>query len=318
MAHRERLQRDLKFVETASLEALMEKYPDAWKEVGHALVEAAATRRPAAIEQFVRSAQDAAGPHQRRVEKNSHNPEAVKAALPHVIHARLAYLGAQRTLQAAALASSGGRRRFGLWSGMLVSRLFFAGGLQRKPVSLRAFRWLWPLVTQKRLLMPLVQARGIYVFFSRELVQSLAAHIGQRRALEIGAGDGCLSRFLKEAGTSIRTTDDQSWKHVIAYPDDVEKMDAATALSRYCPGVVICSFPPPKNDFERLVFATPSVESYFVITTRHRFAAGDWQAYESQTAFDLVPAPEMTRQVLPPEIDPLVLFFRRKTAPPQS
>ncbi len=312
MAHRERLQRDLAFVQTASLDALMEKYPEAWKEVGQRLVEAAATRQPAVIEDFVRSALEAAHPQVQRIKKSKDNPEVIKTALPQVVRARMAYLGAQRTLQAAALSVSGGRRRFGLWSGLLVNQLFFAKGLERKPVSLRAFRWTWPLVTQKRLLMPLVQPRGIYAFYSRELIQSLAAHIGERAALEIGAGDGCLSRFLRQAGTSIRATDDHSWKHVIKYPDDVEQLDAASALARYRPRVVICSFPPPKNDFEKVVFATPSVESYLVITTRHRFAAGDWDAYESQTEFELVNAPELSRQVLPPEIDPLVLVFRRK------
>lgn len=311
MAHRERLQRDLVSVETASLDALMEKYPDVWKEVGQRLVEAAATRQPAVIEDFVRSALESARPHVQRVRTSKRNPEVVKAALPHVIRARMAFLGAQRTLQAAALTASGGRRRFGLWSGLLVNRLFFAKGLERKPVSLRAFRWLWPWVTQKRLLMPLVQPRGIYAFYSRELIQSLARHIGEREALEIGAGDGCLSRFLRQAGTSIRATDDYSWKHVIRYPDDVEQLDAASALARYRPRVVLCSFPPPGNDFEKRVFATASVESYVIITTRHRFAAGDWQAYESQTDFELLREPELSRQVLPPEIDPLVLLFRR-------
>ncbi len=314
MAHRERLQRELDFVESASLDALMERFPEAWQEVGQGLVDAAATRRPSEVEGFVRAAQDAACPHAARVKKSKYNPEVVETALPRVIRARMALLGAQRALQAAALGASGGRRRFGLWSGTLVNFLFFSKGLTRKPVSLRAFRWLWPWVTQKRLLMPLVQPRGIYAFYSRELVESLAAHIGQRSAVEIAAGDGCLSRFLGQAGASIRAIDDYSWKHVISYPQDVEKLDAVSALARYRPAVVICSFPPPKNDFERMVFATPSVETYIVLTTRHRFAAGDWAAYESQTAFDMVPEPELTRQVLPPEIDPLVLLFQRKGA----
>jgi hypothetical protein len=312
MAHRERLQRDLTFVESASLDALMERYPEAWKDVGQRLVEAAATRQPAVIEDFVRSALESARPSVQRVERSKQNPEVIKAALPHLIRARMAFLGAQRTLQAAALTASGGRRRFGLWSGLLVNRLFFAKGLERKPVSLRAFRWLWPFITQKRLLMPLVQPRGIYAFYSRELIQSLAGHIGGRAALEVGAGDGCLSRFLRDAGASIRATDDYSWKHVIKYPEDVEHLDATSALARYRPRVVVCSFPPPGNDFEKGVFATPAVESYVVITTRHRFAAGDWQAYEHQTEFELLRQPDLSRQVLPPEIDPLVLLFQRK------
>jgi hypothetical protein len=223
----------------------------------------------------------------------------------------MAYLAAQRTVQAAALGTRG-RHRFTLWNGLLVQKLFFARGLQRKPVSMRAFRWLWPLVTQKRLLMPLVNAKGIYAFYSKELLAALARLTADRPALEIAAGDGCLSRFLRSASVSIRATDDHSWARSIAYPDDVEKLDAESALARYRPRVVLCSYPPPQNIFEATVLASDFVETYVVITTRHRFAAGDWAAYEAQTGFDLTVDAELSRLILPPGIDPLLLIFRRK------
>jgi len=50
-----------------------------------------------------------------------------------------------------------------------------------------------------------------------------------------------------------------------------------------------------------------------VLTTRHRFAAGDWAAYESQTDFDWQADEDLTRMLLPPEIDPQVLVFTRKS-----
>ena len=134
-----------------------------------------------------------------------------------------------------------------------------------------------------------------------------------RRIIEIGAGDGTLARFLSHAGVNIRAVDDQSWAHVIRYPEEVEKMDAAEALARYQPKAVVCSFPPPKNSFEQKVFATPSVDLYLVLTTRHRFAAGDWSAYESQTEFALQTDESLARMLLPPEIDPQVLVFERKS-----
>ena len=31
------------------------------------------------------------------------------------------------------------------------------------------------------------------------------------------------------------------------------------------------------------MFRTPSVQLYIVIASRHRFAAGEWRAYEQQT-----------------------------------
>lgn len=312
MARPSRNLKRLTQLDTASLEWLMENFPDDWQVVGQELVEATGTWRAEAIEAFVRAAQDRARPYRQRVEKSGKNPQVMADALPFLVRGRMALLAAQRALQAAALGASSGRRRFGLWSGFLVQRLFFAHGLVRKPVSMRAFRWLWPLVTQKRLLMPMVQPRGMYIFYSQELVAALAQLIAGRPALEIAAGDGCLSGFLKQAGIEIRATDDHSWSQNIRFPESVERIDAVAALARENPVVVLCSYPPPKNDFEAVVFTTPSVELYIVITTRHKFAAGNWQAYEQQTAFEMQADPALSRLILPPEIDPMLLVFRRK------
>lgn len=312
MAHRNRNSKQLARIEGASLDALIENFPDEWEVVGQELVEATATRRPEAIEAFVRKADQAARPYQQRVQTSGKNPQVLATAMPFLVRKRMTVLAAQRALQAAAMGASPGRRRFGLWSGFLVQRLFFSHGLNRKPVSLRQFRWLWPLVTQKRLLMPLVQPRGMWAFYSRELVAALARLIDGRPALEIAAGDGCLSGFLQGAGVAIRATDDHSWGHNIRYPESVEKLDAVSALERYQPEVVLCSYPPPKNGFEQSVFRTDSVALYVVITSRHRFAAGDWHAYESQDHFELQSDPALSRLILPPEIDPLLLLFRRR------
>jgi len=312
MAHPERAKRQLEFLDSASLDDLMERFPAEWETVGQALVAATASKRPEEIEAFVVGAREAAAPFRQRLNKSHKNPQVFASALPYLVRARMAELAAKSVLQAAALGASGGRVRFGLWSGFLVQRLFFSRGLVRKPVSLSAFRFWWRFVTQKRLLMPLVQPRGIYAFYSRELVLGLAARIGERPCLEIAAGDGTLTRFLSEAGTTVRAIDDQSWAHVIRYPEQVEKMDAAAALARYQPKVVLCSFPPPKNPFEQKILATPSVDLYLVLTTRHRFAAGDWSAYQSQSDFDWHADEGLARLLLPPEIDPQVLVFERK------
>ena len=313
MAHPERAKRQLEFLDSASLDALMERFPAEWETVGRDLVAATASKRPEEIEAFVVNARQAAAPFRQRLEKSHKNPQVMASALPYLVRSRMAHLAAQRVLQAAALGATGARVRFGLWSGFLVQRLFFSHGLMRKPVSLPAFRFWWRFVTQKRLLMPLVQPRGIYAFYSRELVQGLVTLIGDRPSLEIAAGDGILTQFLHNAGVIIRATDDQSWANVIRYPDDVEKMDAGTALARHQPKAVLCSFPPPKNLFEQEVFRTPSVDLYLVLTTRHRFAAGDWAAYESQSDFDWRADEGLTRMLLPPEIDPQVLVFTRKS-----
>jgi hypothetical protein len=311
MANRKRIERQLAALESADLGALIEQYPEDWQAVGQTLVDAASTKRPEAIEAFVRSAQEAALPYRQRIEKSDKNPQVLAAALPYLVRSRMAFLGAKQAVQAAAL-GGGSRHRFSLWNGFLVQRLLFSHGLVRKPVSLRAFRWLWPLVTQKRLLMPLVNPKGIYAFYSDKLIEALVALIGGRPALEIAAGDGCLSRFLSDAGSTIQATDDQSWSHAIRYPDSVAKLDAEVALARYRPPVVVCSFPPPNNRFEAAVFAADFVEVYLVITTRHRFAAGNWAAYQEQAVFEMQSDPQLSRLILPPEIDPALLIFRRK------
>lgn len=304
--------RDLARLESATLDELMAAYPEEWRAVGEALVAATSTGSPAALEAFVARARDAAAPFRARIERGQANPEVLATALPRLATARLARLAAEHTLLAAATGQAGGPIRFGLWSGLLVQSLLFGRGLARRPVPLRAFRWLWPLVTQKRLLMPLVQPKGIYCFYSLELVRALAALIGDRPTLEIAAGDGTLSRFLAAERVAITATDDQSWRHAVSYPAEVARLDAAAALDRHRPRAVVCSFPPPGNGFERRVFTTPSVELYLVVTSRHRFAAGDWKAYQAQQTFEWGEDAGLSRLVLPPELDPAVLVFRRR------
>lgn len=300
----------------ATLEDLQRRFPQEWSAVGAALVAAAETKRPEAMVAFMRRFQEKAKPWRARVETRRAGSAAVKAALPHLAMARMARLAVQQTLQATAarVATGGtavGHLRFRRWSGWLVQQLFFARGLRRKPVSMKAFRWLWPLVTQRRILMPLVTPLGMYCFYSRELILALAERIGERSCLELAAGDGTLARFLSAAGTTVIATDDRSWSHAISYPDDVEALEATEALRRYRPSVVLCSFPPPNNTFERAVFESASVDLYVVVTTRHRFAAGDWDGYARQTRFERSDEKSLARLVLPPEIDPAVLVFRR-------
>jgi hypothetical protein len=301
----------------ATLESLQDRFPAEWKEVGEALVAAARTKRPQDLAAFMNRFQREEKPWRARIQRARVSPADMRAALPRLAKARMARLAAEEMLRAAAARVATGREgealRFRRWSGWLVQRLFFLRGLERKPVSMATFRWVWPLVSQRRILMPLVQPRGIYCFYSRELVLMLADLIGERSCLEIAAGDGTLTRFLNACGTPVHATDDRSWSHAVEYPAGVEALDAAAALERHRPSVVLCSFPPPGNSFERTVFQTPSVDTYVVVTTRHRFAAGDWHAYQDQTAFDVADDLRLSRLVLPPEIDPAVMVFRRKS-----
>ena len=297
-----------------TLEELMQRHPEAWLSTGEALTRALSTGSAEALERFVRRLRAEADVWRARVATSGGNGRVVEAAIPHLASERMAVLAVERTALAAAVGQTEGAFRLSRWSGLLVQPLFFAQGLERRPTSLLLFRLLWPLVRQKRLVMPLVQQRGIYCFYSRELVATLARLVGDRPCVEIAAGDGTLSRFLRAAGTQIAATDDQSWSHRVAYPPDVQKLEARRALDALAPRAVLCSWPPPGNTFESHVFETPSVEIYVVIGSRHRFATGDRAAYERQTDFTGGEDAALSKLVLPPELDPEVLIFRRRTA----
>jgi len=229
------------------------------------------------------------------------------------IERAMAVAALRKVCVSAATGVTRGKVRFNLANGWLAQRLLFKGkGLERQPVSLTRFALTWPLLTQKRFLMPLVEPKGIYCFYSRKLVKELAREIRDRKALEIAAGDGTLSRFLKAEGVDMTATDDHSWNHAIDFPDDVENQDAITALEQHEPQVVICSWPPAGNDFEHQVFKTKSVELYVVIASQHAFASGNWTAYSQQRDFDYSEDKNLSRLVLPPELEGAVYVFRRK------
>ena len=85
-----------------------------------------------------------------------------------------------------------GRLRFNLVNGWVAQKLLFEHGLRRKPVSLFWFRLIWPLVWQRRFLMPLVGPQGIYCFYSRPADPEPRRDDRRPPCLEIAAGDGTL------------------------------------------------------------------------------------------------------------------------------
>jgi hypothetical protein len=251
------------------------------------------------------------------VARNFHGnrQKSTDAALSQFIRSRMAHESVKKLCLSTLAAETGvkkGRLRFNLLNGYIAQKLLFSKGLQRKPVSLFWFKLLWPLVWQKKRLMPLVQPRGIYCFYSQALIKSLAGMIASRRCLEIGAGDGTLTRFLQNQGVQLIATDNYDWSNAIEYPECVIKLDAREALATYTPEVVICSWPPSRNDFERYVFKTPSVQLYIVIGSRHQFAFGNWKDYQQQSVFDLEEDQKLAALVIPPELSAAVYVFRRK------
>lgn len=312
---RGRLATSLERIEQASLNQLMAEFPAQWRALGEQLV-AASKGGPQALDALIKQTRSVAAPWRARVERSHGNPQVLTQALPSLVAARMAQLALERMLQSAATGIAEGTVRLGLLRGLLVQQLLFSKGLTRKPVSLTAFRALWPLVGgDRRKLLALVQPKGIYCFYSAALIAQLALLFAGRECLEVAAGDGTLTRFLTAAGVPARATDDFSWAHAVTYPENVERLDAAAALAKYRPKVALCSFPPPGNTFERRLLADPNLELYVVVTTRHRFAAGDWAAYEASPRLTLTVDERLSKLVLPPELDPVVLRFE---APPKA
>ena len=285
-----------------SLEDLIDAYPDEWQLVQrnvHVIIE---RDDPDEIKAYITrvSQPEAPLPGRTRTRRERLTAEIRRQMTIHLL---------KQAILSATTGVKQGRVRFNLLNGFVAQRLLFRRALERKPVPLRTFRVLWPLLRQRRLLMPLVQPKGIWCFYSKPLITALADLIGERSCLEIAAGDGTLSRFLADAGVRITATDDYSWHDSINFPDTVLQQDARTALRTHQPEVVVCSWPPAGNPFEQHVFTTSSVQQYIVIGSRHETSTGNWSAYRQQTGFDLVKEQQLSRLLLPPEVDHAVYIF---------
>lgn len=298
-----------------SLLRLKERFPDLWDALSRELTPLCRpeeSRKLAAAMQRISMSADA---YHSRVQKSRGNLAVVKTAFPFIVRHQMVRLWLTNSyLLSVSDYGKEGKARLSLWDGFIIQRLLFRRGLERKPVSMAWFKIVWALVRRKQrgLMLYLVQQKGIYCFYSDRLVKELASLIGNRSCVEIAAGDGTLTRFLRQEGVSVRATDNHAWAKDIDYPDSVEKMAAESALRKYAPAVVICSWPPAENTFEKSVFASSSVELYIVIVSRKAFASGNWELYRKQNSFEWQEDQVMSRLLLPPEVDCAVLVFRRR------
>lgn len=101
-----------------------------------------------------------------------------------------------------------------------------------------------------------------YGIVTQELIDILKIYIKDKNAIEIGAGCGDLGYHLGIPMTDSKIQDDPLIKKVyeymgqptINYPEDVEKIEAISAIKKYKPQVVIASWVtafgyPGKDDF---------------------------------------------------------------------
>ena len=91
---------------------------------------------------------------------------------------------------------------------------------------------------------------AIYQLPTQELIFFIRKHIGGESAIEIGSGNGCMGRSI-----GIRMTDNKMQEipeikgyyelmgqPVIRYGEDVEHIDAISAVKKYHPKVVVASW----------------------------------------------------------------------------
>ncbi len=299
-------------IDKLSLDELSARYPQYWAQVRDEIIPPLKSQNINQMQSLEASSRATFHAWALRLQKSQNNPKVYSSALKPMVESRMKLLVIQTFYDAALRRHMEGDKELTRKNRWLLNSLFFKEGLQRKPVSRLKFRWIWPFISQKGRFLSLVNEAGIYCFYSAELVSKLVQLIGDRSSLEVAAGDGTLTRFLNAAGAMTRASDDYSWSHRIQFPSFVEKMDAAVALKAHQPKVVLCSWPPADNSFERLIFETESVELYILITSRHRFAAGAWNAYEAQAAFEMIEDSVLSSLVLPPEGENAIYLFKRR------
>lgn len=288
-----------------SLGELRAAYPDQWEIVERELMAVVDSGDPAALTQYAKEL--AAGSLVRSRRRSVSGLDPVLAAM---VRQRMGAHALRALSTRAATGVESGAIRFGQTEGAIIQDLLFERELERRPVDLDAFNAAWPSLQERAKLMPLVQPRGIYCFYSAQFVREIARMIGGRDCVEIAAGDGTLARFLNQAGTPVHPTDDHSWS-AVAFAPEVENLDAGDAVKRYQPQVVLCSWPPADNTFEAAVFSAESVETYVVIGNRNAAGWGNHRAYAKQTQFKQRTDLELGTLVLPPELEPVVLVFER-------
>jgi hypothetical protein len=294
------------------VETLLVQYPEYQEEVLEEIGKLKVTTKDsnlinAIIDKYKTSAQVA----HNKISNSSFNSKTIDAFLPSIIKARFAlYLLEQLTI-ASTSKDATKRIRFNLWDGTILQKILFKKGFERKPVSLSVFKFFWKFITNKNI-MPLINQKGIYCFYSKPLINKLSRIIAGRKCIEIAAGDGTLTKFLNEKGIDCIATDDYSWQHYITYSDCVEKIDAKVALQKYNPEVVICSWPVPRNTYEKHVFNTNSINTYIVIGTNNPLISGDFESYYNTNEFTMELDKELSSLILPPSNENAVYIFQRK------
>ena len=96
----------------------------------------------------------------------------------------------------------------------------------------------------------------MYMLWTKEYIDELADFIKSihkdGNVLEVGAGDGMLSYWLRDRGIPVVATDDNTWKITARAP--VRKLGVKKAIKEYNPEVVVCSWPTMDGKLDKEIF----------------------------------------------------------------
>ncbi|RZJ39997.1 MAG: hypothetical protein EON87_18935, partial [Brevundimonas sp.] len=180
-----------------SLEQMRSRCPEDWSIVERDLAEALERKSAEALDRLL--LRGVAGERTGKT-KRSAAGRAPLHATRQLVRKRMTLLALEKVSIGAASGAGANEMRYGRRTRILTSLLFRDRRGDRKAVSSRLFRCLWPLVPEKARFLLAAQTRGSYCFFSDRLIGELKHLIGGRKAIEIAAGDGTLSRLLQDRG----------------------------------------------------------------------------------------------------------------------
>lgn len=166
------------------METLLRQYPEYKKEI---LSELSALRNggePNIIETILKKYTTNAKIANSKIIKSGFNERTIKTFLPVMIKARFAIYLLEQLSVAAASENANNHIRFNLWDGTILQKLLFRKGFERKPVSLGMFKFCWRFVIHKKILMPLVNKKGIYCFYSKTQLKRFLISSGTKSVLK--------------------------------------------------------------------------------------------------------------------------------------
>lgn len=126
------------------------------------------------------------------------------------------------------------------------------------------------------------EALDIFQFYSEEFIEHIAESINKlnpKRIIEIGAGDGFLSSFLRMEGIDIIPIDDHS-RPFIKHQKQVEKLNHKEALEKYNPDLVVINWEDLYGTYSIDVLEYPSVKSLLWIGEGPEDCTGSEELWE--------------------------------------